>query len=1014
MKRVLSFLSIFSIMNTSKILMVFLLIFGFQISANSQSATQVNLGGSNTTNQLTNNVAKVVDSTITVTANGTISGFVVSITGSYTNGDVLSYTGTLPSGVSAAAFNTSTKSLVFSGTTTAANWQALLRTVTLRTTSATCNPESRKVSFTFNDKYYNPINGHFYEYYSTTGSWTAALAASSTKSYFGRKCYIATLTTTSENSFVNALIGQNTWLGCSDNYLQINAALGYTAYTSQSSADGNFYWVTGPERGTKISSKNAWASGGITPVSGIYNNWNNNEPNDWPGQNNSSPGEEDYGHMYSSTGKWNDFANTQNIGTIFEYGGMPTDSVTSNVVFTRNITINSINSGTITGGNVTVCSGSNSTTLTLSGLVGTVVSWQSSNDNFVTNVNTIINTTTSLTVTNLTSTTYYRANVSTVSGGCYNLSTSPVVINVNATVPGVIVANNNTICRYGDAEFTLYGNVGNVTKWQKSNNSNFTSGVVDITNTSNFMSYQLNSTGTYYFRAFVQEASCGSAVPTPSYSISVVTGTNPVGGTVTSTQHCGGSSNSGTLTLSGHTGSVSRWEYSTDGGSVWINVSNTTTTLNYSGVGSNRMYRALLVNGSCGSSYSDIGTVTVFGSTITRWDGGVSSDWQNASNWCGGVADNGIDILFNSSSSNPLVLDQDRIVGNIDFNGQSTSITLGNNNLTVGNLTDAGSNAYFVTNGSGSLKMNIADGSSKTYPIGSASYNPLKITNNTGSSDYISVRVFDEVYNNGFSGWVATNLGRVKRTWDIHKTNANAGAGLDMVFYWNLTDIAGLAFPALYHYENNTWNKLTGSYSFGTTSLSYTGYTGTFSPFAISNSITPLPVELFNFDAIKSSVNNDVDVRWSAIEDMNFDRYELMKSTDGANWETIYAVEKAENSNNSVNQYLFTDNSSAAKTFYKLKMLDYNGEFKYSKIVQVNNQLKLNEQILMYPNPSTSFVEFVIKDQTAEYSIVDINGKTIRTGQFFDNCKINNLETGLYIVTFTVDGNVYHQKLVVE
>jgi hypothetical protein len=585
---------------------------------------------------------------------------------------------------------------------------------------------------------------------------------------------------------------------------------------------------------------------------------------------------------------------------------------------------------------------------------------------------------------------------------------------VNTTVPGNIVASNNTICRFGDAEFTLYGNVGAVTKWQKSNNAAFTSGVVDISNTTNYLSYQLNSNGTYYFRAFVQNASCGSAIPTASYSVSVVSGTNPVGGFVSSNEHCGGTSNSGTLTLSGYTGTVSRWEYSTDGGSVWTNVSNTSATLNYTGVGSNRMYRALLVNGSCGSEYSAIGYVTVYGSTVTRWDGGTSSAWQTASNWCGGVADNGIDIVFNSSTANPLILDQNRIVGNIDFNGQNTHITLGNNNLTVGNLTDAGSNAYFITNGSGRLNMSIANGSSKTFPIGSASYNPLKITNNTGSADYISARVFDEVYNDGYSGWVATSLGRVKRTWDIHKNNANGGSGLDMEFYWSLTDVAGLALPALYHYENNTWNKLTGSLSFTSTSLSYSGYTGTFSPFAISNSITPLPVELLSFEALRNGVNDEVDVKWSAVEDANFDHYELMRSTDGFEWENIYSIEKNQNSNNSVNQYMYKDISHSSSTYYKLKMLDYDGEFKYSHVVEIKNQTRLSNQVLMYPNPSSSFVEFVIKDHAANYSIVDINGKTIREGQFFDNCKINNLETGLYIVTFTVNGNVYHQKLVVE
>src|SRR5690606_740640 len=232
------------------------MMFIFAMKASAQTATTANIGGTSSVNTITNNVATVVDNGLTLTANGQITGFTVSITGSYTTNDVLSYTGSLPSGVSASSFNASTRSLVFTGTTSAANWQALLRTVTLRTTSAVCNPETRQVSFIVGNKYYNPLNGHFYEYYSTGKNWTVAKATAEGFSYFGKQGYLATLTSQAENSFASVLIGQNSWIGCSDNYLQINAAVGYTLFANQAAADGKFYWTTGPERGMKISNTN--------------------------------------------------------------------------------------------------------------------------------------------------------------------------------------------------------------------------------------------------------------------------------------------------------------------------------------------------------------------------------------------------------------------------------------------------------------------------------------------------------------------------------------------------------------------------------------------------------------------------------------------------------------------------------------------------------------------------------------------------------------------------------------
>ncbi len=977
--------------------------------ASAQTASQANVSGTTSINTITNNTASVVDAGLSLTANGTISGFTVTITGSYTSGDVLSYTGSLPSGITAVSFNTTTRSLVFNGTTTTANWQALLRTVTLRTTSAVCNPESRQVSFIVGNMYYNTLNGHFYEYYSTSASWTTAKSTAAGRSYFGREGYLATITAQSENSFISVLIGQNSWIGCSDNASQLNSALGYSAFANQAAADGKFYWVTGPERGMKINNTNAFA-GNVGAVSGVYNNWASNEPNDWPGTSSGTPGEEDYGHMYSSAGNWNDFPNSASIGSVFEYGGMPNDNTSSQVVFTRSLYINGAPSGTISGGNVTVCSGTNSTTLTLSGLTGSVVRWESSLDNFLTAATTLSSTSRTYTVSNISNTTYYRAIVNTT-GGCSGLATSSTPIFVATTVTGNIVAANNSICAGAMAEFTLYGNSGSVTKWQVSTSSTFASAVTDISNTTTSLNHTLSSVGTYYFRAAVQNNGCGSASFTPGYTITVVSGTAPVGGSLTSTEHCGGSSNSGTLTLSGHTGTISRWEFSTDGGIIWTNVSNTSTTLNYTGVGANRIYRVLLVNGSCGSTYSNEGTVTVYGTTVSRWDGGASTAWQTASNWCGGVADNGIDVVINTSAPNDLMLDQTRVIGNLNFNGTSRIINIGNYNLTVTNIDGADANSFIRTPGTGELRINIPNGSTKAFPVGNSAYNPMSITNNTGNPDYMSVRVIDEVYNNGLTGYTSSQP-RVKRTWDIHKTNANGGSGLNFVFNWNSGETVALSTPTLYHYENAQWNRQTGTTTYTSTSMTYTGYTGTFSPFAIGNNLTPLPVKLLDFNAVAQADQKSVLVTWETAEEKDNARFDVQRSTDGNIWSVIGSVEGSGNSA-SVNNYQFLDANPALVNFYRLKSVDANESFELSGVRKVDFNNLNSDIVKIYPNPSNGTLNISV-NETATYTIMDVNGKIVAEGDVNSQIKLTDLPTGLYMVKVLAGENLHNFKLIVN
>ena len=83
--------------------------------------------------------------------------------------------------------------------------------------------------------------------------------------------------------------------------------------------------------------------------------------------------------------------------------------------------------GTIAG-SATVCTGTNSTVLTLSGHTGTVTRWESSLDNFATAGTSITNTTTILTASNLSATTYYRAVVT--SGVCTAANLHPTKFSI--------------------------------------------------------------------------------------------------------------------------------------------------------------------------------------------------------------------------------------------------------------------------------------------------------------------------------------------------------------------------------------------------------------------------------------------------------------------------------------------------------------------------------------------------------------------------------------------------------
>ncbi|WP_286971247.1 T9SS sorting signal type C domain-containing protein [Flavobacterium sp. UBA4854] len=115
------------------------------------------------------------------------------------------------------------------------------------------------------------------------------------------------------------------------------------------------------------------------------------------------------------------------------------------ITATGTINVDSLPVGGSIAGGTTVCSGTGDTVLTLSGNSGTIAHWESSLDNFATAGTVINNTSTTLTASNLTATTSYRAVIT--NGVCTSVNSATATITVKAlpTTP-TITKNNNVSC----------------------------------------------------------------------------------------------------------------------------------------------------------------------------------------------------------------------------------------------------------------------------------------------------------------------------------------------------------------------------------------------------------------------------------------------------------------------------------------------------------------------------------------------------------------------------------------
>jgi hypothetical protein len=307
---------------------------------------------------------------------------------------------------------------------------------------------------------------------------------------------------------------------------------------------------------------------------------------------------------------------------------------------------------------------------------------------------------------------------------------------------------------------------------------------------------------------------------------------------------------------------------------------------------------------------------------------------------------------------------------------------------------------YFQTNGTGTVKRSIGNNTNLVFPIGNAFYNPLTITNNTGTLDDFSARVFDAVYLNGTSGNAITKP-HVNATWDIYKTNANAGSGIDMQFSWDTAQERGRINNFILNHHSSGWKIAAGTT--GTVSgtvtktITHTGYTGSFSPFAFGNSATPLPVELISFNA--TCMNDFIQIKWTTASEKNNKMFELYKSDNALDWEWIH-TESGQGDKASETNYQFMDSKKQA-AYYRLKDIDFDGIENWSQIIFADCESNASKTEI-YPNPAQDFIKVITEiDEKTTLRIVSLEGRVLKTLPLISNqtlVDIKSLISGVYIV----------------
>lgn len=153
---------------------------------------------------------------------------------------------------------------------------------------------------------------------------------------------------------------------------------------------------------------------------------------------------------------------------------------------------------------------------------------------------------------------------------------------------------------------------------------------------------------------------------------------------------------------------------------------------------------------------------------------------------------------------------------------------------------------------------------------------------------------------------------------------------------------------------------------------------------------------------------------WETATETNNQGFDIQRSRDGFNWETI-GWQEGSGTSNATRSYTYRDyNTYRGINYYRLQQMDFNGASSYSQAVSISSAVGT---IDIYPNPANEF--FVVSGLDGrtidEITIHDVSGKEmIRLTDANNRVDISNLQPGMYVAVVIAGFEEKFIKLFIE
>ncbi len=176
-----------------------------------------------------------------------------------------------------------------------------------------------------------------------------------------------------------------------------------------------------------------------------------------------------------------------------------------------------------------------------------------------------------------------------------------------------------------------------------------------------------------------------------------------------------------------------------------------------------------------------------------------------------------------------------------------------------------------------------------------------------------------------------------------------------------------------------------------------------------------LPIDLVFFRAITNF--NSIELQWQTNFEFQNDRFHIERKVENGDWKVIGEVFGRGNSYESLDYNFHDENPIEGGNYYRLKQIDFDGSYNYSKVVFVNySEL---QEVLIYPNPlrNSMTIQFEKEiEHTLDIQILSVDGKIMRLveSEYYHRelqIDLTDLKVGMYFLKIQSDnGGVWNER----